>query len=133
MYWFELSSHTKKFSFSSCKANGEPFLYTMYFDLAVGDFAVLDDIGNFIHMVSKLNLIHLQNADGTFVKLDKRDVKVYAPQDMIIDVARNIMATAGQNFMVKAGTMAQIDGGGSVQTWTGGSTTLKTPQFIGMT
>ena len=131
MYWFEFSSHSKKLAFSSSKANGEPFVYEMYFDFDAGEFMLKDDIGNFINLISKLNLIHLQNAKGTFVKLDQKDIKAYAPQDILADAVRDVTVTAGKNMMLKAGVMATIDGGGSFMQLTAGNTILRTPQFIG--
>lgn len=133
MYWFELSSHSKMFSFRSCQANGEPYLYEMFFDFAEGTFTVKDDIGNFMFLASALNLIHLQNAKGTFVKLDQMDIKAYAPQDINAKADRDFIVSAGKNIRMKAGVEAVIDGGGSVMTMNAGSTTLKTPKFVGKT
>lgn len=133
MYWFEFSSHSKMLAFRSCQANGEPFLYEMYFDFGVGEFMVKDDIGNFINMISKLKLIHMQNADGTYAKLDRKDIKAWAPQDISAEAVRNVSIKAGQNMDLKAGVKATIDGGGSVMTFIGAGTTLKTPKFVGLT
>ncbi|MNG19264.1 hypothetical protein D3C84_1034060 [compost metagenome] len=106
-----------------------------------------DDIGNFLNVQSKVNLIHLQNAKGTFVKIDQQDIKMYAPQDMFADIKRNIEVKAGkdikvtagnnidveakQNLRTKGGVLASIDGGGSKMTLTAAGTTLKTPKFTG--
>lgn len=133
MYWIEFSSHSKMLSFRSCQANGEPYLYEMFFDFGVGEFTVKDDIGNFMHMASALNLIHLENAKGTFVKLDQMDISASAPQDITAVATRNVAITAGQNINIKAGIQAVIDGGGSSMTLNAESATLKTPQFIGTT
>jgi hypothetical protein len=131
MYWIEFSSHSKKLAFSSCKANGEPFLYEMYFDFDKGEFNIKDDIGNFINLVSALKLIHLQNAEGTFIKLDEKDIKMYAPQDMLVDVARNMTVTVGKNATVKAGLQLLLDGGGSTQTHTSAGIVVKAPMWDG--
>ena len=133
MYWFEFSSHSKKLAFSSCKADGEPYLYEAFFDFLEGEFMVKDDVGNFQNMRSADKLIHLQNGDGSFIKVDRKDVKITVPQDVIVTAARDVTINAGRNFIVKAGTMAKVDGGGSIFTLTGGSTTLKTPTFQGST
>lgn len=132
-YWIEFSTHSKRLAFSSCKADGEPYQYEMFIDMAEGLFQLNDDIGNFITLVSKLSLIHLQNDKGTFVKLDKKDIKAYAPQNIDFKADRDMTITCGNNFTVKAANQAQIDGGGSIMTWTGGVTTLKTPNFVGST
>jgi len=132
-YWIEFSTHSKRLAFSSCKADGEPYQYEMFLDMAEGLFQLNDDVGNFITLVSKLSLIHLQNTQGTFVKLDKKDINAYAPQDFTFKADRDVNITCGRNFTVKAANQAQIDGGGSVMTWTGAMTALKTPNFVGTT
>ena len=147
MYWIELSTHSKKFAFSSSKSNGEAYQHELFIDTDNSEFTYTDDIGNLINVQSKVNLIHLQNAKGTFVKLDQQDIKFFAPQDMLGEIARNITVKAGKNISIKAGqdfdceagqnmrmkggVLASIDGGGSKMTLTAGGTTLKTPKFTG--
>lgn len=144
MYWFEMSSHSKKIALQTAKANGEPFKYEMFFDLAAGEFSLNDDVGNWFILNSKLHLLHLQNQDGTFVKLDKKDIKAYAPQniegkadkDIKLEAGKNISLTAGQNIdldakqncRAKGGILASLDGGGSKLTLTAAGTVLKTPE-----
>lgn len=135
MYWIEFSTHSKRLAFCTSKADGEPFMYEMYFDTKKGEFNLTDDIGNFINLVSALSLIHLQNDKGTFVKLDKKDIKMNAPQDMIVDIKRDLNITVGNNgnvaigksFHLKAGTDVLIDGGGSTYTANAGNATIKSP------
>lgn len=133
MYWFEFSTHSKKLAFSSSKADGEPYLYEMFFDFEVGEYTLKDDIGNFIHLASKLSLIHLQNDKGTYVKLDKKDINMYAPQDIMAKAVRDIKISAGKQLLMDAGTLASITVGGTKMTWTSALTTLKTPKFQGST
>ena len=147
MYWLEVSSHSKKVAFQTSKANGEPFRYEQYYDLETGEFMLQDDVGNLINLISKAKLIHLQNGDGTFVKVNKKNIEAYAPEDIKgradrdikLDAGKNIAITAGQdidlnakrNCRAKGGVLASIDGGGSVLTLTQAKTTLKTPEFDG--
>lgn len=147
MYWIELSTHSKRFAFSSSKSNGEAYQHELFIDTDNNEFTYTDDIGNLINVQSKVNLIHLQNAKGTFIKLDQQDIKFFAPQDMLGEIARNITVKAGKNISIKAGqdfdceagqnmrmkggVLASIDGGGSKMTLTAGGTTLKTPKFTG--
>jgi hypothetical protein len=137
MYWFEMSSHSKKVALQTSKVSGEFCSYEMFFDLAGGEFSVNDDLGNWMLLNSKNHLIHLQNQDGTFVKLDKKNIEMFAPQDINAKATQNVNVEAGKdvnikagtNINAKAGTQAMVDGGGSVLTLQGGGTTLKTPQF----
>lgn len=135
MYWFEFSTHSKRLAFCTSKSDGEPFVYEMYFDTKKGEFNLTDDIGNFINIVSKLSLIHLQNDKGTFVKLDKKDIKMNAPQDMTADITRDLKINVGGNgtvnigksFKLTAGTDVLISGGGSTYTSNAGNTTITSP------
>lgn len=143
MYWFEISSHSKKIAMQTSKANGEPFAYDFFFDLAVGEVSLNDDVGNFFNLVSKQHLLHLQNQDGTFVKLERKDIKAYAPQniegkadkDIKLTAGKNIKITAGenidldakQNCRAKGGILASLTGGNSVLTLTTAGTVLKSP------
>lgn len=147
MYWIEFSTHSKRLAFSSSKSDGESYQHELFIDTANGEFTYTDDIGNLINVQSANNLIHLQNAMGTFLKLDQKDIKFYAPQDMLGEIARNITVKAGKNINVKAGenidmvagknarfkggVLASLDGGGSILTLTAAGTVLKTPQFDG--
>lgn len=139
MYWIEFSTHSKKIALSTSKSNGEPYLYEMFFDTEKGEFQLTDDIGNFINLQSKVNLIHAQNAKGTYIKIDQKDIKMFAPQDIHAEATRdikmkagkNMALEAGQNLTAKGGVLASIDGGGSKMTLTAGGTTLKTPKFTG--
>ncbi|MNQ11596.1 hypothetical protein D3C85_244850 [compost metagenome] len=147
MYWIEFSTHSKRLAFCSSKSQGELYQHELYIDTDAGEFMYTDDIGNFLNVQSKVNLIHLQNAKGTFVKIDQQDIKMYAPQDMFADIKRNIEVKAGkdikvtagnnidveakQNLRTKGGVLASIDGGGSKMTLTAAGTTLKTPKFTG--
>jgi len=135
MYWIEFSTHSKRLAFATSKSDGEPFAYEMYFDTKNGEFNLTDDIGNFINLVSKLSLIHAQNNKGTFFKLDQKDIKMFAPQDLIADIARDLKITAGNNgevnigksFKLKAGTDVLIDGGGSTYKSNSGNVSITSP------
>lgn len=136
MYWFEMSSHSKKIALQTSKANGEPFAYEMFIDTAVGKWCACDDVGQFAEIVSKDHLVHLQNQDGAYVKLNKKDIEANAPADVIGDAARDIKLTAGQNITITAGqnlvaegkVMATLKGGGSKFVLTAAGTVLTTPQ-----
>lgn len=119
MYWFEFSTHSKRLAVSTSKSDGEPYQYELLIETAKGEVLITDDIGNFINLVSKDRLIHLQNTEGTFVKLDKKDIKAFAPN--------NIEGEATNNILLKAGKMFKLDGGGSTLTATAGGIVTKSP------
>lgn len=135
MYWFEVSSHSKMVAMQTSKANGEPFAYDFYFDLGKGEVHLNDDVGNFFQMISQQHLLHLENQDGTYVKLERKDINAFAPQNINADAKKDITVTAGNNINVtaknnlvcKGGLLASIDGGGSKMTLTAAGTVLETP------
>ena len=135
MYWIEFSTHSKRLAFSTSKSDGEPYMYEMYFDTKNGEFNLTDDIGNFIYLVSKLSLIHAQNDKGTFFKLDKKDIKAFAPQDFIGNFTRDMLITAGRDgtidvgrkFKVNAGQEIEMDAAGSTYKSNAGNTSITSP------
>lgn len=139
-YWLEWSAHNKTITLNTSKKNGEVVEVTLQIDLKTGQFILQDDRGNFAHFDFMEFLLHLQNGMGTFLKLDKQDIKMHAPQNMDIDVGQNLTAKIGSNMNVqigangdvKAGGVLTLNGGGSELTLTGGGTTLATPSFKGV-
>lgn len=78
-YFFEVSTHSKNITFSTSKANGEPFAYVIQIDTDEGIVTIKDDAGNFFIMNSRDTLLHLENKDGSLLKLDKRDGLLIIP------------------------------------------------------
>lgn len=115
-YYLEVSTHRKAITLSTSKANGEPYGYVAQFNTDIGCFTVSDDVGNYFELDSQDTKLTLKNMDGTSLSLDKR----------------NILLNAPDNIDAKAGKMIRLSVGGSVLTMTPGSTTLKTPNFIGL-
>lgn len=122
-YWLEWSAHNKTITLNTSKKNGEVVEVTMQIDLRTGQFILQDDRGNFAHIDFIEFLFHLQNGMGSFLKLDKQDIELNAPQ--------NLKATIGNNGSIVAGNTLVLNGGGSVLTLAPGGTTLKTPKFAG--
>lgn len=87
-YLFGMSSHDKRIWLTTSKAQGEPYAYTMNFDLANGNFSLQDDVGNEILLDSANNTVRLQNGDGSFLELNK--------------TVLNAQTTDAMNFQTKA-------------------------------
>jgi hypothetical protein len=77
-YFLEMSSHKKSITLSTSKANGEPYAYTFTFDTGNGKITLTDDIDNTIFLDSAEHQIHMQNADGSFLDIDKFAISGYA-------------------------------------------------------
>lgn len=131
MYWIEMSTHSKIVSVSTSKSDGEDYQHEIWIDAGKSEFTYTDDIGNMIHVKSKENLIHLENADGAYVKLTKHDIVGFAPKDIKLTAKNNVSIEAGKELLVKGGIKATINGGGSYMEFTAGITTLKTPKLSG--
>lgn len=78
-YFFEISTHSKQITLSTCKANREPFAYLLQIDTEEGIITIEDDVGNTIIFNSRDTLIHLENKDGSLLKLDKRNGLMVLP------------------------------------------------------
>ena len=99
-YFFEVSSHAKHISLSTSKANGEPFAYLVQINTDDGIITITDDDSTFIFLNSKERNIRLENKDGSFLSIDKRDIFVNAPdtykltcKDMIVEASNSITET----------------------------------------
>lgn len=130
-YFLEISGHNKTVTFSTSKSNGEIVKYNTQYDMANGHVVTEDDLGNYNLFDSKNTNLRSQNANGTFVELNKQDINMSAPQNINAIAERDVNITAGGNINILAKGTAVINGGGSVLTLTGGGTSLKTPKFSG--
>lgn len=140
-YFLEISTHQKLVTFGTSKANGEPFGYTLQLNTDVGQLTVQDDIGNFLHMDSKRRFIHAENADRSYVEIDKR--KIHAQNtagtllDMDDDHLRLQNATGSfvdlnaANIEISADAGVTMRSGASVFTLAPDGTILKSPKFKG--
>lgn len=70
----EVNTHEKTVTFKTNKADGEPFAYTTQIDAKTGNVVVADDIGNYIQMNSKDQIIELETASGARFELNKADM-----------------------------------------------------------
>lgn len=132
MYWIEFSTHSKKLAFSSSLAGGEPFLYEFYFDMEKGEVNLTDNVGNFINLISKLSLIHLQNTKGTSLKLSDKDLLLNAPRDIVASIGRDFIVRAGRDISIEGARSAMIKGGDSFLKLTSEAAVLKAPRVQGL-
>lgn len=100
-YFFEVSTHKKLVTFHTSKSDGEPFSYTFQFNTKDGNWIVQDDIGNLISVDSANVRIEVKNADGSHVDLDRKDIKVYAPNNIELRAENKIDIIAGNSVNVK--------------------------------
>lgn len=99
-YFFEISTHKKLITLYTSKSDGEPFAYTFQINTKDGNFIFQDDIGNFISLDSANVRIELKNADESHVDIDRKDIRVYAPNNIEIKAGNKIDIIAGNSVNV---------------------------------
>jgi hypothetical protein len=72
-YWLEVSTHKKNITLSTCKADGEPFAYTIQVNTKDGAFVIVDDTGNLFELDSENEQFTLKTASGGILKLTGED------------------------------------------------------------
>ncbi|WP_257292777.1 hypothetical protein, partial [Endozoicomonas sp. ONNA1] len=118
-YMLELSTHNKALTLTTSKANGEPFGYTLQLNTGDGNFTITDDVGNIIQLDSKNTKITLENAQGSYAYLDRKDIYIKAPNNLDINV--------GNAITVKSKTFTY---NGQTVTWNASSFTINAPVTI---
>lgn len=94
----EINAHKKLINLSTSKSNGEPFRFFLSFNLGEGCVTLADDLKNYFEFDSYETKITMHNNDGTWVSLDKKDLKAYAPNDFIFELENDFRIRVGNNF-----------------------------------
>lgn len=89
-YNLKISTHEGLVEFNSCKRNGESFQYRFKLDTKNSTVTITDDKDNFIHLNSPEKLWHFNNTDGTYVKLDKKNIRFHAPDSIFGEAVKSI-------------------------------------------
>lgn len=97
-YFVSWSSHDKRLLVRINKVDGEFTGYTSEINAIDGYAQTVDDLGNVMFVNSRDTVVGLENADGTLVYLNKKDIIGYAPE--------NIKLTAQQLMALKARSIA---------------------------
>lgn len=78
-YFIEVNTHKKHLTIHTCKSDGEPFAYTIQLNTKEGVFTLADDDSNYIEFDSAERKITAKNKDGSFITIDKRVIRAFAP------------------------------------------------------
>jgi phage baseplate assembly protein gpV len=81
-YRLEISTHGGLVTFTTSRANGEPFGYVHQFNTKDGKVVLEDTAGNRIYMDSSRTDIGMINADKTFLRLNRKNIEAYAPDSI---------------------------------------------------
>lgn len=127
-YFLEVSTHDKLVTFSTSKANGEPFVYTAQFNTAQGQFILNDDIGNQFELISRERILKMFNVDGSFVDINKKKITISADEEIRL-VCGGTTTVMKPESIVSTTQKHNVVTGGSSWTQVDASTTLVTPAF----
>lgn len=100
-YALHISTHDRNVRFTTTNLNGEPFTYTIELDTEKGSFTIIDDVGNLMRIDSANTQILLENKDETRILLDKKNIFVYAPQNIDVTADKDITVQC-ENFTLTA-------------------------------
>lgn len=106
-YYLEISTHAQHVTFQTCKSNNEPFAYTFQLNTKDGSFTITDDIDNFITLNSPDHIIRIQNTDGTWAEVNRKNINAYAPDSITMVAEKNITFQC-QVFTVEAKNKVEI-------------------------
>ena len=89
-YTIEISTHTGQVTLRTTGLNNEFTTYTVQLNTKQGAFTLTDALGNFAHLDSADKLWHLQLMTGTFLKLDRNNVLINAPDKFQLDAKNSV-------------------------------------------
>lgn len=118
MYWMEWSSHIGMIHIHTSKANKEPFAYDLQLNTKEGVFIFQDDDGQKFSLDSQGRTWRVENRDGSYVEINKREIYEHAP-DLIRRTAKRIEDIADESIKVHAGQTIDTDAGKAISTQAG--------------
>lgn len=98
MYYFEVSSHTKRVTFHTSRANGERFGYDVQIDADRGFLTATDHVGNSFTIDSAASRVFLKNVNGTIADLNRTNMNLTVPDTLTIKANKTIIT--GQEMAV---------------------------------
>lgn len=96
-YVTEISTHQKKITLSTSDKNGEKCRYTIQINPGDGLLLIADDQDNGLTLDSVQGIWKIFNAEGSFIELNKRNIIISAPEDIITKAGRNRESTVEGN------------------------------------
>lgn len=103
-YFIELSTHNKTIHLHTSKSDGEPFVYDIQLNTKDGNFIIQDDVGNFFSFDSTNTRLEMKNADGSHLDIDRKDISLYAPNNINLRADNDVNVSAGNSINSDAGS-----------------------------
>lgn len=129
-YYLEFSTHTKTITLHTCIADGEPFSYTVQINAKEGRVIITDDIDNYFLLDSKERQIRIENTDGSFMEVNKKDVNINAPENYNLTVGKNATIKVGENATINIGKSRETEIGDDDTTIMSGVSTTGASQIV---
>lgn len=92
-YTHVVSTRDGKIHWRTSKENGEEFLFDLLIDTANSYATLTDDTMNRYSIDSKEKIVRMENADGTFIELNKENINGYAPDSWNMTAENDITFT----------------------------------------
>ena len=101
-YIVELNTKEGVLTIRTSKERGEVSVYEIQLNTGQGYIIAKDDTGNYVRLHTEDKIIELVNADGTHVRLARKDIFAFAEKTINAD-AEDINIRAEQNVTISAG------------------------------
>ncbi len=130
--YFEFSTHSKMVHMRYNNSDGEPHAWDFQLNAKDSVFIVTDDINNKISIDSKEKNIQIVNADDTTLILDKKNARLFAPENMEFESGLAMAFKVGTQMTHQVGdTWSWVAGGAVTGTMPSASYTSKDTSFSG--
>lgn len=93
-YQLEVSTHAGHITLLTSKKNGEHCIFGIQINTKDGNIKIVDDLDNELVFDSKNTHLWLKNADGTLMELNKKNIKLYAPDKIHIEAVNQVLMKA---------------------------------------
>lgn len=103
-YTITISPLTGQITFMTSKANGEPYSYVFQINTKEGFVGIQDDVGNFIELNSKETRLKLQNANNSYVNVEKQWIDLKADKYIKFTVGGTNMELTPTNITTNTTT-----------------------------
>ena len=91
-YFIEFDTlHNKRILIQTAKTDGEKYRYLLQFDAKENTIRICDDGDNEILVESDTPRVFLRNRDGTYIDANKRNLILFAPEDIVFKAGRQII------------------------------------------
>ena len=101
-YLVEVSTHGKHITVKTCKRNDEEYSYTVQLNTKDSCYMVKDDVGNVIYLDSKNTEIRSENEDKSYISLNKKNINLFAYENINLMAEDSIHLTALKDIVLKA-------------------------------